>query len=632
MGSPAIDLSGGLVPAQSSVDLSAGLVPAKSDITSNPNGEGTYKMVGAQGQTVSVPFSKVRGAQDQQFQVAPSDASRYQKDAGYSSEGSVSRFAHSLASELGAPDSSQSAPPSKMAAVQAVIDQNPLVGMAKGIYTQGKQSVQEVKEAYQDAQSGNTAGAVVHGVSAIPIAGPGIVRMAEQAPQAQPGQSYLSHVGSIVSNPDAMGTGVGMAAQLAPVAAGAIEATPAGDAALSKVASPVQDAVDVASRVPSAAGKGVAAFNDATYPKNLSIPEDAANAQEIIKALVPDAAARNSIKSASSVIPDVLASAEKNGTPINGKLDLQKALLDRAQEVQGHYDDILRQNAGDINQVPDDYNGNTNGGSNRATLQQISDRVDDINTELKTNNRKRIQSQTTEANAADADLISEKQGLTNILHQRLADLTGLQPEDIAGLRQNAGKMRSLAQEVGLSADNDTTTAGRAETSGGTTSMKNPLEGVMNKVAGGQEIIGNRVLKNAIAKFTPQETPLPQPAAPAPGVANTPEMAQQEFLHSQQLTQAAQDSAAQRSKIFSETSQANTLANGGPSAWATQGYTKVLSHIAQDTSSGLKAQDLVNLSKTPQGAQLFIKASDLTPGSAAMKSLVQQMKTNVGATQ
>lgn len=55
--------------------------PAALD-TSNPSGEGTYKMVGPQGQQVQVPFSKVRGAQDSQFMVDPADAGRYQKDAG----------------------------------------------------------------------------------------------------------------------------------------------------------------------------------------------------------------------------------------------------------------------------------------------------------------------------------------------------------------------------------------------------------------------------------------------------------------------------------------------------------------------------------------------------------------------
>jgi hypothetical protein len=54
---------------------------ASPSFTANPNGEGTYKMVGPDGTTSSVPFSQVRGAQNQRYQVAGEDANRYAKDA-----------------------------------------------------------------------------------------------------------------------------------------------------------------------------------------------------------------------------------------------------------------------------------------------------------------------------------------------------------------------------------------------------------------------------------------------------------------------------------------------------------------------------------------------------------------------
>jgi len=63
------------------VNVPAGYSLNQSSLAANPNGEGTYKMVGPQGQTVQVPFSKVRGAEDVRYQVVPDDLKRYNKDA-----------------------------------------------------------------------------------------------------------------------------------------------------------------------------------------------------------------------------------------------------------------------------------------------------------------------------------------------------------------------------------------------------------------------------------------------------------------------------------------------------------------------------------------------------------------------
>ena len=65
------------------------------------------------------------------------------------------------------------------------------------------------------------------------------------------------------------------------------------------------------------------------------------------------------------------------------------------------------------------------------------------------NFRKGLASQTSAANVSDADLIAEKRALTNILHEKLADATGLDPSDIASVRQQAGKLRTIADEAQL---------------------------------------------------------------------------------------------------------------------------------------------------------------------------------------
>lgn len=386
---------------------------------------------------------------------------------------------------------------------------------------------------------------------------------------------------------------------------------------------------DAAARVPGAAGAGVDAARAALYPKNASIPASDVAAQELVKAMVPDKSAIPNIKSAAPELPDVLASAKAKGTVLNGKLDVAKAAADRASEIQAHYEDaILKPNQGDIQTAPDNYNGETTG-KGRATLGQINDRVNDINSELKSNFRKQLASQTTEANASDADLNAEKRGLTDILHNRLAELTGLKPGDIADVRQRAGKLRSLSQEIGASANNDTLAEGRGNSTGSPVSLRNPFESAINKIGGGQEVIGNRIFKNALDNFAPAEKPLPQPAPPAG--PTTPEAAQAEFLKAQELEQAAQDQSAGRSQQASSARQSNRGASGSQ-LWAGQGYAKVLQHVALDTSSGITRPELVKFGLTPEGTRLLINASDLTPGSPAMRSLVNKIKTEIGVAQ
>jgi hypothetical protein len=60
---------------------------------------------------------------------------------------------------------------------------------------------------------------------------------------------------------------------------------------------------------------------------------------------------------------------------------------------------------------------------------------------------------------------------------------------------------------------------------------------------------------------------------------------------------------------------------GPDAWAQQGHSKL----------GIQHQGLASrLLSDPKGKQLLIQASDLKPGSAAMKNLMKQIQKRLGA--
>ncbi len=63
---------------------------------------------------------------------------------------------------------------------------------------------------------------------------------------------------------------------------------------------------------------------------------------------------------------------------------------------------------------------------------------------------------------------------------------------------------------------------------------------------------------------------------------------------------------------------------GAAKWAQLGLSKLMDHINRDQTSPITLDDLTALQNTPQGKDRLVQASDLNPGSAAMKSLVKQI--------
>jgi hypothetical protein len=72
--------------------------------------------------------------------------------------------------------------------------------------------------------------------------------------------------------------------------------------------------------------------------------------------------------------------------------------------------------------------------------------------------------------------------------------------------------------------------------------------------------------------------------------------------------------------------AAVVAVKGQDRWASLGAAKLADHIERmGDKAEISAEDVDALSKTPQGKQLLIQASDLEPGSAAMRNLVKQIQ-------
>jgi hypothetical protein len=387
------------------------------------------------------------------------------------------------------------------------------------------------RHAYDDYKAGNPAGAVSHAVSAIPVVGPALDRAEDQYAD----KDYAGEMGTLTGTVGALG---------APkIIKSAVEAAP------------------VAAR---AAGRFSSAAKDRLYPQSKAIPANEMAARNLAKALVvPTQAMPNFVGAAADEAGTVLDHAKRNNIPINGTLDFAKAAKGASDDVRGFYNDkVLKPHADRTVSVEGtDYRGKNIRDGQRATLGDINDRIDAINQELNPNYRKALPSQTSAANVSDADLIAEKRALTNVLHKQLGQMNGIDPQAVADLRVRAGKLKTIADEAQLSANTDTTAAGKADRgrSDIPTGKMGILERGVQAVQGGPEVIGNRQLNSALRDIEPKSTPMPELNPPT----QTPEQAaaaQQEFLRANQLEQGAQDAAASRGSTAQAARQSNGAAD------------------------------------------------------------------------
>lgn len=274
-----------------------------------------------------------------------------------------------------------------------------------------------------------------------------------------------------------------------------------GAIALGKVVGAAPEAVAGAAEIP---GK--------LYPTSRSLVADTSSARNLSRALIVDpAGVNNFVKAATDEAGTVVGYAKDNGLPINSKVDFANAAKQTADAVQQHFDALLEPNAKTIVSVPPSFEGPTVGEGNNATLGSVNARINAISSELKSNFRKTLSSQTSAANTSDADLIAEKNALTNVLHKNLSQATGLPQQAIADLRVQAGKLRTIADESMASANRDLTAAGK-QAMGTTTSAVGTKAGIADKVLqglqGGPEIIGNRQILRVLPTITPKQLVLP----------------------------------------------------------------------------------------------------------------------------
>jgi hypothetical protein len=389
-------------------------------------------------------------------------------------------------------------------------------------------------------------------------------------------------------------------------------------------------------------------------------------AQKIAQSILPPGGIKTElVKSIQSEAPAVAEYAQRTNNPLNTQAEGLKAAQGVAQEGLAHFNDNI---LGPV--AKDTVNlgvGKTDLG-NSSTLGQISDEISSLNKQVNTAKA---------ANAGDALTIMAKKGgvmdqlqyLRSVLYDNLSSKTGISPADLQTLREGYGGQFTMADSLesaqnarltrtGQSAQGQQTIAGQVPTS----LVDLPMKGI-NLMRGGEQAISDRQFSSAMRDVQPQAPnhPMPKPPPPFAPTRNPPIRggstsvqtfdsspqlsvtegnvsarnaarntaasanrtdAQTEFLKSNELDQAAQDASGQRNR------QAQTARTTGRAAWMQSGLDKVVQHLNQSTPGtvNITGDTLTRIAQTPEGQQLLINASDLTPGSPAMKNLVKQIQS------
>jgi len=241
-------------------------------------------------------------------------------------------------------------------------------------------------------------------------------------------------------------------------------------------------------------------------------------ARNLAKAVVPPTRdAQPFIQAAQKEVPNVIEYAKQTNNPLNTQLEFAKAAQGHAQAVRSFYEDsILKPNDKVVSVAGTGYDGPTVGEGQNAKLSDIDKRIGDINKELGPSYSKINVGDVRESLASKGALQREAFNLTRLLHQKLADSTGLTPDQIADIRQQVGRSYELANDTDAAVTARMQGEGRSAL-GELTWAKLPARAV-EFVRGGPTAIGDRAFQRAISDFPGAATPLPAINPPVATVA------------------------------------------------------------------------------------------------------------------
>ena len=155
--------------------------------------------------------------------------------------------------------------------IKSAVQSYPPVGLAVGAYQGLKRIGGEVAQGQNALREGNLPAAGYHALSALPFVGSAMQQMDEEAPPTTPGQSYMSKVAN-AATPGNIGTAVGTAAQVAPMALGGLDAAAPGRPVI-----PTPSPTNLAARIALLGRSPQAAYEGALKPSTTLSATDRAN-------------------------------------------------------------------------------------------------------------------------------------------------------------------------------------------------------------------------------------------------------------------------------------------------------------------------------------------------------------------
>lgn len=221
----------------------------------------------------------------------------------------------------------------------------------------------------------------------------------------------------------------------------------------------------------------------------------------LTKAVNPPPTEWNSyIKATGEQAGNVIQHAKENGLPLDSQLDYARAAKSAADAAKDHFQKNVLGPVEDVKvRVGQDY----------KTLDSINKRIGQINSELRPSYVKKEGGQVLTAVANEADLIAEKNSLTQALHEGIAKHTGISVEDVAALRQRFGAQYTIADQTLAAVNQRASAAGRAKEGAPLPTEKmGILREMYNSARGGREGIADKEFRKVIEKMPVNHSPLP----------------------------------------------------------------------------------------------------------------------------
>jgi hypothetical protein len=290
------------------------------------------------------------------------------------------------------------------------------------------------------------------------------------------------------------------------------------------------------------------------------VPRTEMAARQLAANILPaDKDAPDFIKAAQQEVPNILDYAKRTGNPLNTQLEFSKAAQGYAQEVRGLYEDkVLGPNDKLVDTTGTGFGDRSGEGpATTAKLSDIDQRVIEINKQLDKPSLNADDAR--RALASKTDLQAEASRLRDILHQSLADATGLQPQDIADLRQRVGRSYELANDTDAAVTKRMQAAGKADQAPLKVSQ---IPGqALNVVRGGPVPIADRAFQKIISNFPGESQPLPEinQAAPVPVIPQRPPIWAQSGIEPGQAPVQPLTSSPEAAQALTETLQAKRAA-------------------------------------------------------------------------